>query len=164
MKAKWPMILLIVFPYLALAAMAALFLWQGRLDGALLPLAALVILVTVPNTVYALQLSARPAAEQELLVWVRRVKLWHIPLYLLSFALCIALAITVVGLLMMPVVLVTLYMALLPASLYALTAMNLAVERGTLDPADIRTQKIQLFVPGLDIIAVIDLYAELSAR
>ena len=130
MKAKWLPVSLIILPYPCLAVTAWLFAWQGTLDGSLLPLAALAAAGTVPNSAYALWLSARPQAETELLTWARRVKLGHVPLYLLSLALCIALAVTVVGLLVVPVVLVAMYAALLPASLYALAALRLARERG----------------------------------
>ncbi len=161
MKVKWLPVSLIILPYPCLAVTAWLFAWQGTLDGSLLPLAALAAAGTVPNSAYALWLSARPQAETELLTWARRVKLGHVPLYLLSLALCIALAVTVVGLLVVPVVLVAMYAALLPASLYALAALRLARERGALEKGEARLHTLQLFVPGLDIIAVMELHARL---
>lgn len=161
MKVKWLPVSLIILPYPCLAVTAWLFAWQGTLDGSLLPLAALAAAGTVPNSAYALWLSARPQAETELLTWARRVKLGHVPLYLLSLALCIALAVTVVGLLVVPVVLVAMYAALLPASLYALAALRLARERGALEKGEAHLHTLQLFVPGLDIIAVMELHARL---
>ncbi|HJD21530.1 MAG TPA: hypothetical protein H9915_06880 [Candidatus Gemmiger faecigallinarum] len=164
MKAKWLPISLIVLPYPCLALMAWLFAWQGSLDAALLPLVLLVAAGTVPNVIYAVRLSVRPEAERELLFWARRIKLWHIPLYLLTLALCIAMAVTVVGLILVPVVLVGLYAVLLPASMYALTALRAARQRGELTPGEARLHTVQLFVPGLDIIAVIELYARAADK
>ena len=66
-----------------------------------------------------------------------------------------------VGLLVVPVVLVAMYAALLPASLYALAALRLARERGALEKGEARLHTLQLFVPGLDIIAVMELHARL---
>ena len=160
MKAKWLLILLIVFPYLCLAVMAGMFLWQGMLEGVLWSLAALVIVVTVPNVVYSMILSQHKELEWELLVWARRIKLFHVPLYLLAFALCIAMAVTVVGLLLVPVVLVALYAPLLPASMYALTGLHMAEESGTLERGEHRLHAVELFVPGLDMIAAVELYTE----
>lgn len=160
MKAKWLPILLIVVPYLCLAVVAGLFLWQGMLDGVLWPLAFLVIAVTVPSVVYAILLSQRKGLEQELIAWARRIKLFHVPLYLMAFVLCIAMAVTVVGLLLVPVVLLALYASLLPASMYALTGLHMAEENGILERGEHRLHAVQLFVPGLDIIAAVELYTE----
>ena len=149
MKVKWLPVSLIILPYPCLAVTAWLFAWQGTLDGSLLPLAALAAAGTVPNSAYALWLSARPQAETELLTWARRVKLgmcrciccrWRCVLRWLS---------RWVGLLVVPVVLVAMYAALLPASLYALAALRLARERGALEKGEVRLHTLQLFVPGL---------------
>ena len=60
---------------------------------------------------------------------MRRIKLWHVPFYLLIFAMGIAMIITIVGLLLFPLLLVTLYAALLPASLYTLAVVRRAKEQ-----------------------------------
>ena len=158
MKYKWLPITLIALPYLCVAATICLFLWHGALDLLFLPLAVLVVAGTVPNVIYAIRMQLAPEKEQELLRWARWIKLGHIPFYLLIFLLCIAMAITVVGLVLLPILLVALYAVRLPASLYAVAALQLVRARGGLERTGIRT--VQLFVPGLDIIAVMELYAD----
>lgn len=160
---KWLPLSLIVLPYLCLGASAWLFAWHGALDAQYLPLAVLAVAGTVPNVVYAVALSSRPALEPELLAWARRIKLGHAPFYLLAFVLCIAMAVTVVGLLLLPLLLAMLYAALLPASLYARAALQMAKARGALPPAEARARTVQLFVPGLDLIAVQALYSALQS-
>lgn len=159
-KAKWLLILLIVLPYPCLAAVAWMFAWQGLLDFLYLPLTVLVVAGTVPNGIYAVSLSSRPDLGPEQRAWMRRIKLWHVPFYLLLFVMCVCMAVTVVGLLLLPVLLVLLYAALLPASLYAMNVLRFAREQALLEKGEARVHAIQLFVPGLDIIAALELYAK----
>lgn len=159
MKAKWLCILLIVLPYPCLGAIAWLFAWHGSLDLLYLPLALLVVAGTVPNVIQALYLSARAEAQPELVCWMRRIKLWHVPFYLLLFAMGIAMIITIVGLLLFPLLLVTLYAALLPASLYTLAVVRRAKEQGILSPGQALARTVQLFLPGLDVLATLEVYA-----
>ena len=157
---KWLPLSLIVLPYLCLGASVWLFAWRGALDAQYLPLAVLAAGGTAPNVAYAAALSSRPTMQPELPTWARRIKLGHAPFYLLTFVLCIAMAVTVVGLLLLPLLLAMLYAALLPASLFALAALRFARRGGALDGRQARIRAVQLFIPGLDIIAALDICAK----
>lgn len=162
MKAKWLPILLILLPYPVLAGTIWLFAGQGALDLVFLPLALMAVAGTVPNGIYALRLSVCPGAQEDLVRWTRRIKLGHVPFYLLLFLLCILLAVSVVGLLVLPLMLVLLYAALLPASLYGLDLLHLARQQGRIAPRQARIRAVELFVPGLDIVAALELCSAMT--
>ena len=162
-RSKWPFYCLMASPYLFVAALAAAYVAAGGLSGDGLAGACLIAAlflagVCVPCVVHSLRLSAGEGDGRELLQWTRRVKLGLIPFYVLLFLATVLLAITVVGLLLVPVLLVMGYVVLLPSSMYGFAALRMLRRQGVLDDRRYRTHAILLFVLAADVISVADLH------
>lgn len=162
-RSKWPFYCLMAAPYLFVAASVAVYLVAGGLSGdgpagVCLLLVLMLAGVCVPATANALRLSAGEGDGRELLRWTRRVKLSLIPFYLLLFLTTLILAITLVGLLLVPALLVAGYVMLLPSSMYGLAALRRLRRQGLLDDRRYRTHAILLFVLAADVISVADLH------
>lgn len=162
-RSKWPFYCLMASPYLFVAASVVAYVAAGGLSGDGLAGVCLVIVlllacVCVPGAVHALRLSAGEGDGRELLQWTRRVKLSLIPFYVVLFLATVLLAITVVGLLLVPVLLVVGYVVLLPSSMYGLAALRMIRRQGVLDDRRYRTHAILLFVLAADVISVADLH------
>lgn len=162
-RSKWPFYCLMASPYLFVAASVMVYLAAGGLSGDGLAGVCLVVVlllagVCVPCTAHALRLSAGEGDGRELLRWVRRVKFSMIPFYLLLFLSTILLAVTLVGLVLVPVLLAVGYVVMFPSSMYALAALKLMCRQGWLDTRSYRTHAIMQFVLAADVISTADLH------
>lgn len=162
-RSKWPFYLLMASPYLFVAASAAVYLAAGGLSGdglagVCLVVALLLAGVCVPATAHALRLSAGEGDGRDLLCWTRRLKLSLIPFYLLLFLAAVLLAITIAGLVLVPVLLLLGYVVMFPSSMYGLAALRLLRRQGLLEDGEYRSHAIRMFALTADVIAAADLH------
>lgn len=124
---KMPMIVLLVLPYLYLAAVGAV----GLTGTAFSVWLVFFLLLQVPNIVYAFLWPQWGGEEGQLLFWNMVIKLCHIPFFLLLAVMVVVFNVYLLPL--VPFLFVMAYTLVLTSSAYAFSALRLAVRRGELD-------------------------------
>lgn len=126
------MILLLAAPYLffltiiVLSQLSYTQAMEMTLGSIGYPYAAMLLLIFLPNMIYAFILPRRGYTPQQLLFWDMLLKLCNIPLYILVFIAGMLLAGTIIGLGLIPFFMLFDYLLLLPSTMYGVSGLRQA--------------------------------------
>ena len=152
MAKKIPQLALLIAPYL--------YFWYcgnvGLSTSALYAYLALVVLVLLPNMVYAFVTPRLGFNGRQLLFWAMVLKLCHIPIYAVVFAMVMLLHIFILPLL--PLLFVFDYLLLLSTTMYGVSGILTCRRAGQLSQGAAICLAIGMFVFCADVISAICCY------
>ena len=125
---KIPMFLLLLAPYLFLLTVVMTVISENGFTAKALDTAAgiylgMLLMILIPNMVYAFILKGHGYELRKLFFWNMLLKLSHIPIYFLVFAAGLFLGLMIVGMMLIPFLVIFDYSLLLSSSMYGISGI-----------------------------------------
>ena len=164
------MILLLAAPYLffltiiVLSQLSYTQAMEMTLGSIGYPYAAMLLLIFLPNMIYAFILPRRGYTPQQLLFWDMLLKLCYIPLYILVFIAGMLLAGTIIGLGLIPFFMLFDYLLLLPSTMYGVSGLRQAYKAGLLSKGAQVGNSILHFFFCLDVLSAVIVFITVKVK
>lgn len=162
---KLPMIALLIAPYIFILAVVIICVKEGGFTANALGYIGygyliMLIVVLMPNMVYAFVLRRNGYGQRELFFWNMILKISHIPIYILVFAVGVFMGMMILGMMLIPFLVLFDYSLLLASSMYGISGLFCVSKKGLLSKKHAILCGICQFVFVLDVVSAVYLFGK----
>lgn len=166
---KIPMFLLLLAPYLFLLTVVMTVISENGFTAKALDTAAgiylgMLLMILIPNMVYAFILKGHGYELRKLFFWNMLLKLSHIPIYFLVFAAGLFLGLMIVGMMLIPFLVIFDYSLLLSSSMYGISGIWGLARAGKLSAAGAVLLIVCQLLFVADVVCAVYLYCRFRKR
>lgn len=160
---KLPMIALLVAPYIFILAVVIICVVEGGFTANALGYIGygyliMLIVVLIPNMVYAFVLKRNGYSQRELFFWNMTLKIAHIPIYILVFAVGVFMGMMILGMMLIPFLVLFDYSLLLSSSMYGISGLFCVSKKGLLSKKHAILCGICQFIFMFDVVSAVYLF------